>query len=133
MLFVYLLEDHPQYFSRVQAIQRRLRERQDTICTSVFTVGEVLAGPTKLGATDAVAEILGAFRSPQIQLLPFSFDTSLLYARIRASSPVPPADAIHLASAAQTGVNLFLTNDRRLTKLVIPGIDFIAGLDVNLF
>jgi hypothetical protein len=54
-------------------------------------------------------------------------------ARIRANNRVSPADAIHLASAAQSGVNLFLTNDRVLPKLVISGIDFIAGLDVNLF
>jgi predicted nucleic acid-binding protein len=46
---------------------------------------------------------------------------------------VAPADAIHLAAAAHSGVNLFLTNDEKLQRLVIPGIDFIAGLDVNLF
>ena len=133
MLFVYLLEDHARYGDRVHAIQRRLRERQDTICTSVFTVGEVLVGPCKLGASDMVTEILDGFHSPQIQLLPFSFETSQVYAQIRASSRVSPPDAIHLASAAQAHVDLFLTNDRSLTKLVIPGIDFIAGLDVNLF
>jgi hypothetical protein len=45
---------------------------------------------------------------------------------------VSPPDAIHLASAAHASVDLFLTNDRRLQGLVIPGIDFIAGMDVNL-
>ena len=46
---------------------------------------------------------------------------------------VTPADAIHLASAAAAGVDLFLTNDRALQPLLIPGIHFIAGLGVNLF
>ena len=54
-------------------------------------------------------------------------------ARIRAENRVSPPDAIHLASAAQAGVELFLTNDHRVRGLVIPGIDFIAGMDVNLF
>jgi len=55
------------------------------------------------------------------------------YGRIRGAFRVTPADAIHLASASQAGVDLFLTNDRELSDLVIPGIHFIAGLDVSLF
>ena len=39
---------------------------------------------------------------------------------------------MHLATAAQAGVNLFLTHDHRLKKLTIHGIDFIAGMDVNV-
>jgi predicted nucleic acid-binding protein len=132
MLFVYLLEDHPQFGKRVHAIQRRLRERGDSICTSVFTAGEVLVGPCRLGAADLAAQILEGFQSPQIQLIPFSLETSQTYSQIRASARVSPADAIHLASAAQARVDLFLTNDRHLSHLVIPGIHFIAGLDVNL-
>jgi predicted nucleic acid-binding protein len=68
-----------------------------------------------------------------VELIPINADTADLYARIRARNRVAPADAIHLAAAAHTGVNLFLTNDEALQRLVIPGIDFIAGLNVNLF
>jgi predicted nucleic acid-binding protein len=46
---------------------------------------------------------------------------------------LPPADAIHLASAAQAGTDLFLTNDKRLIGKVIPGIHFIASIDAQLF
>jgi predicted nucleic acid-binding protein len=66
-------------------------------------------------------------------LIPFTAETADGYARIRASYRVSPADAIHLASAASAGVDLFLTNDHRLQPLAIPGIQFIAGMDVNLF
>jgi hypothetical protein len=34
-----------------------------------------------------------------------------------------------LACAAEAGVDLFLTNDRRLKGRSIPGIQFLAGLD----
>jgi len=44
-----------------------------------------------------------------------------------------PADAIHLACAAQAGVDVFLTNDQGLARQIVPGIQFIAGLDCNLF
>lgn len=44
-----------------------------------------------------------------------------------------PPHAIHLASVARAGANLFLTNDRALARLHIPGVDFIAPLTTDLF
>jgi len=43
-----------------------------------------------------------------------------------------PADAIHLACAANAGTDMFITNDKRLFGRVIPGIQFIASLDTAL-
>jgi predicted nucleic acid-binding protein len=45
---------------------------------------------------------------------------------------VSSADAIHLACAANAGTDLFLTNDKKLVGKVIPGIQFIVGLDSNI-
>jgi predicted nucleic acid-binding protein len=133
MLFVYWLEDHPKYSPRVAEIHTSMAKRGDILCTSVFTVGEVLAGPYRKGAADEAAQIRTAFESPQIELVPFTFEAADRYARIRGTHRVASADAIHLASASGAGVDLFLTNDHALHPLVIPGIQFIAGLDVNLF
>lgn len=133
MLFVYLLESHPEHGPRVRKIRTAMLERGDTLLTSVFTIGEVLTGPYKKGALDVAAQIREVLRPPQIELIPFLADTAESYARIRGAHRVSPADAIHLASASHHGVNLFLTNDHRLHGLVIEGIDFIAGMDVNLF
>jgi predicted nucleic acid-binding protein len=133
MLFVYLIEGNTEFADRVQAIHQRIDERNDTICTSVFTVGEVLTGPFKQGSADLAAQVQKAFRNPRYEIQPFTLEMSEWYAQIRASYRVSAADAIHLATAAQSRVNLFLTNDRRLSNLVIPGIDFVAALDVNLF
>ena len=55
------------------------------------------------------------------------------FARLRATANVSPADAIHLACAASSGVDLFITHDKTLHKLRVNGIQFIAGLDVNVF
>ena len=133
MLFVYLLESHPEHGARVQKIRTCMLERGDVLCTSVFTVGEILTGPYKRGALEVVAQIREVLRPPQVELLPFDATTADSYARIRGTHRVSPADAIHLASAAHHGVDLFLTNDHRLPGLVIPGIDFIARMDVSLF
>lgn len=133
MLFVYWLEDHPQHAARMNQIHDRMADRGDALCTSVFTVGEVLTGFYKRGAMETASQIREAFRSPQIELLPFTADTAERYAGIRGNHHVSPADAIHLACAAHGAIDLFLTNDHRLQRLAIPGIQFIAGMDVNLF
>ena len=133
MLFVYWIEDHPEHAARINQIRTHMEDRGDTLCSSVFTLGEVLTGFYKRGALETAARIRERFRPPLVELLPFTAETTDQYARIRGNHRVSPADAIHLASAAQTGVDLFLTNDRRLQKLAIPGIHFIAGMDVNLF
>ena len=133
MLFVYWLEDHPRYAGRVQQIYDKMSARGDTLCTSVFTIGEILAGVYKAEDPEKVLEMRNFFQPPHVEILPFHAEAADRYARIRAVHRVSPADAIHLASAGHAGVDLFLTNDRRLNGLSIPGIHFIAGMDVELF
>jgi len=50
MLFIYWLEDHPQYARRVDAIHSRMEQRHDQLITGAFTFGEVLAGAYRKGA-----------------------------------------------------------------------------------
>ncbi len=133
MLFVYLIEGHPVHAARVKQILAAMGTRRDKLLTSVFTIGEILTGPYKTGALELAAQIRQRLRAPHVELLPFSVETAERYARIRAGNRVSPADAIHLASAAEVGADLFLTNDHRLAGLTIQGIDFIAGMDVTLF
>jgi predicted nucleic acid-binding protein len=133
MLFVYWLEDHPQYAERTRELYVKMNERRDTLCTSVFTIGEVLTGVYKRGTAERASQYREFFRPPHIEILPFNSEAADRYARIRADNRVSPADGIHLACAGQAGVDLFLTNDRRLNGLSIQGIQFIASMDVNLF
>ncbi len=133
MLFIYWLEDNPTHARRVKHILTKMEERQDQLCTSSFTAGEVLVGPYKMQAAAAAKQIRDFFASSFVDIIPYTLETADRYARIRADLGVSPADAIHLACAAQANTDLFLTNDNGLTGKVIPGIQFIAGLDTNLF
>jgi predicted nucleic acid-binding protein len=132
MLFVYWFEDNRQYAERVGVILSGMEARGDQLLTSTFTLGELLAGPIKLGATD-LARRMRASIQDIAQLLPFTTETAERYAEIRAMHGVSPADAIHLACASRAQCDLFLTNDRLLVGKTIPGIQFIAGLDLNLY
>jgi predicted nucleic acid-binding protein len=132
ILFVYWLEDHPVYAKRVRHILAKMKERQDQLCTSAFTVGEILVGPYKMRASETARRIREVFQAPFVEVIPYTLETADLYAGIRARQGVSPADAIHLACAAQSRIDLFITNDAALAGKIIPGIQFIAGLDSKL-
>jgi uncharacterized protein len=133
MLFVYWLEDHPVYAKRIQHILSKMEQRQDILCTSAFTAGEVLVGPYKTGALSMAKQIRSIFESSFIEIIPYTLSTAERYARIRSDHGVSAPDAIHLACAAEVRTDLFLTNDLGLTKKIIPDIQFIVGLNTNLF
>lgn len=133
MLLIYWLEDHPQFATRVSAIRARMQERGDELITSAFTFGEILAGAYRKGATHLADEIGGLLESVVAEVVPFTRETADHYADIRGRLGIAPADAIHLACAAQANADLFLTNDKRLSGKFVPGIQFIAGIDTALF
>lgn len=133
MLFVYWLEEHPRYSQRIAHLLERMTERQDTLLTSVFTLAELLVGPYLKNDERLARKIRETLRPPAVELIPFTSDAAENYARIRSTLAVSPADAIHLACAAQARVDLLVTNDRSLLGKAIPGIQFIVGLDARVF
>ena len=133
MLFIYWLEDNPQFAKRVSSIRSRMQERDDQLVTAAFTLGEVLAGVYRKGAIQRAEETKAALVGAISAVIPFTVETADLYGRIRGSVKVPSADAIHLACAASAGTDLFLTNDKRLVGKFVPGIQFIASLDTQFF
>jgi predicted nucleic acid-binding protein len=132
MLFIYWLEDHEEYGERVSQLRNRMQRRGDRLCTSALTVGELLVAPIKKLDRAVEVSIREFFESGVVEILSFEPGTALGYAQIRAASKVSSADAIHLACAAKRGVDLFLTHDRQLRNLIIPGIQFIDGLDTQV-
>lgn len=133
MLFIYWLEEHPVFAKRVDEIHHRMEERRDQLITGAFTVGEVLAGPYRKAPAQRLDDVRRRLRSVVAEIIPFTLETADRYARIRGTLRVSPADAIHLASAAQAGTDLFLTNDKQLLGKIVPGIQFIATIDTPLF
>jgi predicted nucleic acid-binding protein len=133
MLFIYWIEDHPKYARRISHILDRITQRGDLLCTSTFTIAEVLTGPYKRGDERLATRIREVFESPAIETLPFTTRTAETYARIRGRFGFSPADAIHLASAAEAKTDIFLTNDDALVGKGVPGIQFVAKMDTDLF
>jgi uncharacterized protein len=133
MLFIYWLEEHPVFSKRVDEIHQQMEERRDQLITGAFTIGEVLAGPYRKAAAQRLDEVRRQLGNVVADIIPFTLETAERYAQIRGTLRVSPADAIHLASAAEAGTDLFLTNDRQLLGKIVPGIQFIATIATPLF
>jgi predicted nucleic acid-binding protein len=124
-LFVYLLEGGA-FAGRVREVRSRMLERGDQLVTSALTLGELLVKPRELGAS--------ALRDHDVTIrqiatvLPFDAACAPRYAAIRADRSIKPPDAIQLACAATAAVDLFITNDDRLSRKHVPDVKFITSL-----
>lgn len=126
-LFIYLIEDHGELSERVAKLRKRMIERNDDLYTSTLTLGEILVKP--LEAQDEVlARRYEASLRQGAEIIPFDVEAARLYARIRNDRTIRPSDAIQLACAAQARVDLFITNDERLSMKSIPRIQFVSSL-----
>jgi uncharacterized protein len=127
-LFIYLLEGSPGFGAAVRDLRRRMLHRHDRLFTSAMTVGEVLVKPLATGHRSLAERYRALLSAPEVTISPFGLDAAEAYALIRQDRAINPADAIQLACAAAAEVDLFITNDGRLSKKNVPGIKFISGL-----
>ena len=126
-LFVYLLEDKGERTEQVVALRQRMIERQDQLLTSALTLSEILVKPLKAGDRELMRHYERAITA-SATVLPFDQAASAAFATVRQNPSIHPADAIQLACASAAGVDMFITNDQRLSRHVVPGIHFIQSL-----
>src|SRR5687767_6508522 len=116
-LFVYLLEDYGDLSKRVSEIWARMSVRKDDLYTSTLTLAEVLVKPRSLddlSGMDRFEKLL----SSAAKLISFDQKAARRYAAVRQDRSIKAPDAIQLACAASVGIDLFITNDQRLSRKV---------------
>ena len=133
MMFIYRLEAYPTNGPQVEQIHPQMKAGGDKLCTSVFTIGEILTDAYKSGRLTEAQQIKEFFGGGEVRVLQFGTDAAERYAFIQASHNLSQADAIHLATASFAHVDVCLANDIKLRKLVVDGIQFFAGLDETIF
>jgi predicted nucleic acid-binding protein len=129
-LFIYLFEDYGRISQQVSALLKKMDERGDELLTSTLTVGEVTAKPLIQGDMDRCRRYEQTIQSNAV-VLAFDLSAARKFASLRAmhQKSLRPPDAIQLACAAATGVDLFLTNDSRLHNVRVDGIQFITSVE----
>jgi uncharacterized protein len=126
MLFIYLMDGHPEFSSRTRDLLERAYKRGDSLYTSHLALGEIIAGAEKSSNPRTPREIVEIITEMEFSFLPFDGGAVAPFSKLRSRQKVKIADAIHLACASSMGMDLYLTGDRQLFKLDVPGIQFIA-------
>ena len=132
MYFIYLLENNERYSGETVRIFEQSLQRQDEVLTSYLALGEVSAMPERLGTAVEAQKTVAALEALPFRVIAFDGKCVRPFALLRRERKVKTADAINLACAASAQVDLFLTEDKELHGLQVPGIKFVAGLDSGL-
>jgi predicted nucleic acid-binding protein len=126
-LFIYLIEEFGNLSERVIRLRKRMVERGDELYTSALTLGEILIKPMEAGDETLARRYESALLRGAV-IIPFDVEPARLYAVIRKDPTIRPPDAIQLACASHARVDLFITNDERLSAKSIPQIQFVSSL-----
>ena len=127
-LFIYLFEGDSPFVPAVRRLREHMLERGDELVTSTMTVGEVQVQARRQGDVPKAEHLRDLVRNAA-KVIDFGLGAADTFSHLRATTSIRPADAVQLSCAASTGVDLFVTNDKSLHKLTIPGIHFITPLD----
>ena len=116
--FIYLWEQHTRYLSLAEEPFRYLRQPRVQGITSVITLIEACVHPQRQGRFDLVqAYESSLLHSQQIRMLPIDAALAHRAVILRAAYEIHVPDALQIAAAIESGATLFVTNDRRLSKV----------------
>lgn len=116
--FIYLWEQHPRYLSLAEELFRHLKQPQVQGITSIITLIEACVHPQRQGRPDLVqAYERSLLHSQQIRTLPIDAALACRAVVLRAAYEIHVPDALQLAAAIEAGATLFVSNDRRLSKI----------------
>jgi predicted nucleic acid-binding protein len=113
---IYFVERNPTWLPKVIARFARFRAGNDQLAVGDLTIAECLVGPFMTGNTTVEASYRTFLTDPDVQVLPISVAICERAARIRATYKFELVDSLRLATAAENGCGLFLTNDAQLAR-----------------
>jgi len=132
MLFIYLVEEQPDFYERCRYLLERSFDRGDSLFTSHLVLGEVLAGAQKSPFPEKTRQIREIVREMEFTALPFDEGAVGIFSELRIKRRFGIADSINLGCAAAAGMDVFLTGDKDLPGLVLPGIQFVVNFETDL-
>ena len=120
-IFIYLIEEHPDYFPLVLPLFRDADRGRRVLVTSSLTLLEVLVVPLRAGnRTIADQYELLLTRGRGVRTVDITRPHLRAAAQLRAALGIRTPDALQLVAAVSVGCSTFLTNGRRLPN--VPGM-----------
>lgn len=117
---IYTVEKHPVYGPLLQPLWQAAQAKAIEVISSEPALMETLVGPLKSGNPSLERQYEQALLGTDMRLIPITQPILRDAARLRATTKLKTPDALHLATAQQTGCVLFVTNDagfRGITSL----------------
>lgn len=118
-ILIYLFPPFNEFREAAQNVFKRI-DRQGGIC-STLVITEA-AHPSLKDEAHLIP-----LSSLSIKVVPLSTDVALRAGQIKLEYSLSNNDAIHLATALESGAKEFFTNDKRILKTKVPGLK-IRGL-----
>jgi len=118
MVFIYHLEDHPDYSHLTERIFEAVEHGKYNAVTSVITLIEILVKPRRdgnLAVAKDYEDLLLTF--PNLKILNLDLKISDIASDLRAKYVIKTPDAIQIATTICGGSKSFITNDDSLKKV----------------
>jgi predicted nucleic acid-binding protein len=114
-IIIYLVEKHPDYLAKIRPLWERAASGRLALLASALTVMECLVIPYRNSDEDVVRDYEYAFLGSEIQTVEVSITILRRAAQMRAIMPnLRTPDAIHMATALESGCPYLVTNDRHI-------------------
>lgn len=113
--FIYLVQNHPGYYQKVADYLTQSLSDDAMLETSVLTYTEFCAKPEQLNRPDLLLDFDDLLRDFDFQMLEISLAAATLSYQLQAKyAGLKGIDAMQIATAVNSGCDVFLTNDRQL-------------------
>lgn len=124
---IYYVEVNSDYIDRMDAVISAIETGQPAAFSSVLTLTEVLVHPLRQN-NDALKQRYRDIlvNNSDLQLTPITAHAAETAAGLRARYNLRTPDALHVASAIESGCDHFLTNDvgiKRVTGITVLVLD----------
>lgn len=115
--FIYFLEKNPTYYEKPKNFFRQCYEKGIEIVTSAITVEEYAVFPYRNQKIELIDLFHEFVKDMEIDVVSIDQEIAEKAAKIRAKyKDFKSMDALQIASAIQTGCDVFLTNDKQLRQ-----------------
>ncbi|MDL2330374.1 type II toxin-antitoxin system VapC family toxin, partial [Desulfosarcina sp. OttesenSCG-928-A07] len=119
---IYFVEENSDFLKQINPFFNALERAEFAVLTSTLTITETLVKPLKLEKLEqahAFMEILAEYMT----VIPVTERIAEYAAKLRAKNNLRTPDAIQVATAVTHQADFFLTNDARLARLKIKGLE----------
>jgi predicted nucleic acid-binding protein len=119
-ILIYVLEDNSEFGEKARKL---LRENKYNAVVSELIYAEILSSP-KLQSARNKKIVFDFLKAQRLEFVTISREVLVRAAELRATytPKLGLGDALHLSAAIQAKASEFITNDKDLTKLSIPGL-----------